>query len=125
MGKVVFVEDDPTIRKLVQAAMRTMPHELHFAMNGREGLEIATRVRPDAIFTDVSMPEMDGIQLADAIRAHPDLAKTPIVFITASVQKDQIARYFAHGATTYLAKPFTTAALRDEIEKVLEATHAR
>ena len=49
------------------------------------------------------MPELDGIQLADAIRARPELAATRIVFITASVQKDQIARYMAHGASGYLA----------------------
>ena len=93
MGRVVFVEDDPTIRKLVQAALRSSPHEVHFATNGREGLELVLRIRPDAVFTDVSMPEMDGLQLADEIRAHPEIAKTPIVFITASVQKDQIDRY--------------------------------
>src|SRR5690349_10226684 len=119
MGRVVFVEDDPTIRKLVQAALRSTDHEVHFAMNGREGLALIARVRPDAIFTDVAMPEMDGIQLADAIRADPALAKTPIVFVTASVQRDQIQRYFAHGATTYLAKPFSTKQLREQVDKLV------
>jgi two-component system OmpR family response regulator len=119
MGKVVFVEDDPMIRKLVQSALRASRHEVHFAMNGREGLALVERVRPDAVFTDVSMPEMDGIQLADAIRAHPDLADTPIVFITASVQREQVDRYFAHGATTYLAKPFSTAQLREQIDALV------
>lgn len=119
MGRVVFVEDDPTIRKLVHAALRSTSHEVHFAMNGREGLALVERVRPDAVFTDVAMPEMDGIQLADAIRAHPELRDTPIVFLTASVQKEQVERYFAHGATTYLAKPFSTAQLRDQVEKVV------
>ena len=119
MGKVVFVEDDPSIRKLVQAALRSTAHEVHFAKNGREGLELVERLQPDAVFTDVAMPEMDGIQLADAIRANPAVAKTPIVFVTASVQKDQIQRYFAHGATTYLAKPFSTAQLREQVEKLV------
>ena len=120
MGRVVFVEDDPTIRKLVHAALRSTSHEVHFAMNGREGLALVERVRPDAVFTDVAMPEMDGIQLADAIRAHPELGDTPIVFITASVQKEQVERYFAHGATTYLAKPFSTAQLREQVAKLVE-----
>ncbi|TMC27757.1 MAG: response regulator [Chloroflexi bacterium] len=119
MGRVVFVEDDPAIRKLVQAALRSTTHELHVATNGREGLELIQRVRPDVVFTDVSMPELDGIQLADAIRARPELAATRIVFITASVQKDQIARYMAHGASGYLAKPFSTKALRDEVARLV------
>jgi len=121
MGRVVFVEDDPQVRKLVQAALRTTPHEVQIATNGREGLELVRRVRPHVVFTDVSMPEMDGVQLADAIRADPELATTPIVFITASVQKEQIARYMAHGASGYLAKPFSTKALRDEIARLVPA----
>lgn len=119
MGRVVFVEDDATIRKVVQAALRSSPHEVHFATNGREGLDLVIRVKPDAVFTDVSMPEMDGLELADAIRARPETANVPIVFITASVQKDQLARYAARGASAYLAKPFSTAQLRAQVEKVV------
>ena len=121
MGRVVFVEDDPAIRKLVQAALRGTTHEVHVATNGREGLELIERVRPDVVFSDVSMPEMDGLELADAIRARPELAGTRIVFITASVQKDQVQRYMAHGASDYLAKPFSTKALRDEVARLLPA----
>lgn len=121
MGTVVFVEDDPTIRKLVQAALRASPHELHFATNGQEGLALIERVKPDVVFTDVSMPEMDGLQLADAIRARPALANVQIVFITASVQREQVERYFAHGAVAYLGKPFSTAALRAHIDKLVPA----
>ena len=119
MGTLLFVEDDATIRKLVQAALRSSEHEVHFATNGREGLDLVLRLRPDAVFTDISMPEMDGLELADAIRARPEVAKTPIVFITASVQKDQVARYEARGAAAYLAKPFSTAELRAQVQRVL------
>ncbi len=122
MGRVVFVEDDPTIRKVVQLALRATPHELHFAVNGREGLALIERVRPDAVFTDVAMPEMDGLQLADAMRERPDLAGIPIVFMTASLQREQIERYFAHGARTYLAKPFSTAELREQVDKLVAAS---
>ncbi|HKW78381.1 MAG TPA: response regulator [Candidatus Limnocylindria bacterium] len=117
MGRVVFVEDDPAIRKLVGVALRSTPHEVHIATNGREGLALALRVRPDAVFTDVSMPEMDGLALADAIRARPELANTRIVFITASVQKEQVERYLARGASAYLAKPFSPKDLRAQVDK--------
>lgn len=119
MATIVWVEDDPTIRKLVHAVLRPLAHDVHFAANGREGLEIIERVRPDIVFTDVAMPVMDGIQLADAIRARPELAATPIVFVTASLQKEQIERYFAHGAVAYLPKPFSTAALREHLDRLL------
>jgi CheY-like chemotaxis protein len=121
MGKVLFVEDDPTIRKMIQAALRNSTHELHFATNGREGLELVDRVRPHCVFTDVSMPEMNGLELADAIRARPDLAEVKIVFVTASLQREQIERYLAHGAVAYLGKPFSPADLRAHIEKFVPA----
>ena len=121
MGKVVFVEDDPAIRKLVQAALRSSPHDIQFATNGREGLELIERVRPDVVFTDLSMPEMDGLLLADAIRARPELAGIKIVFITASLQRDQIDRYIARGASAYIAKPFSTAELRAQVERLVPA----
>jgi len=121
MGRVVFVEDDAAIRKLVQAALRSSPHEVHIATNGREGLELVERVRPDVVFTDVSMPEMDGLQLCDAIRARPHLAETRIVFITASVQREQVDRYMARGAVAYIAKPFSTAELRAQVAKLVPA----
>jgi CheY-like chemotaxis protein len=61
------------------------------------------------------MPEMDGFELADAMRARPDLAHIPIVFMTASVQREQIDECFRHGAAGHLAKPFTMAELRARV----------
>jgi len=115
LSRVIFCEDDPMIRKLVQSALRSTAHQVHFAENGKQGLELIERLRPDVVFTDVAMPEMDGFQLADAIRATPDLAHIPIVFMSASVQRDQIEECFRHGAAGHLAKPFTVAELRSRV----------
>ena len=119
MARVVFVEDDPSIRKLVQAALRSTGHELHLAVNGREGLELVGRARPDVVFTDVAMPEMSGMELADAMRADPALRHIPIVFVTASLQREQVERYFKHGAAAYLAKPFSTKELRERVDQLV------
>ena len=115
MSRIVFCEDDPMIRKLVQAALRASPHEVHFAEDGKAGLALVDRVRPDVIFSDVAMPEMSGFELADAVRADEGLAHIPIVFMTASVQREQIDECFRHGAASHLAKPFTVAELRARI----------
>src|SRR3954468_16619833 len=119
MGKVAWVEDDAQIRKLVQAALRSSPHELHFATNGREGIALVERIRPDVVFTDVSMPEMDGLEMVDAIRANPDLATIRIVFVTASLQREQIERYTARGAEAYIGKPFSPAELRAHVDRLM------
>ena len=112
MSRVVFCEDDPMIRKLVQTALRATSHDVQIAENGKAGLALIARLRPDVVFTDVAMPVMDGFELADAMHAMPDLAHIPIVFLTASVQREQIEECFRHGAVGHLAKPFTMAELR-------------
>lgn len=115
MSKVVFCEDDPIIRKLVQTALRSSTHDVHVAENGRQGLALIEQVRPDVVFTDVVMPEMDGFQMADAMRARPELAHIPVVFMTASVQREEIDECFRHGAAGHLAKPFTMSELRARV----------
>jgi CheY-like chemotaxis protein len=112
VSKVVFCEDDPMIRKLVETALRSTTHDVHIAEDGKRGFALIEEVRPDVVFSDVAMPEMNGFELADAMRATPDLAHIPIVFMTASVQREQVEECFRHGAAGHLAKPFTMAELR-------------
>jgi len=121
MGKIVFCEDDPMIQKLIQAAMRGSGHELHLASDGEEGLALIRRVRPDLIFSDVSMPKLDGFQLGDALKGSAETAGIPLIFVTASVQRAQIAEAEQHGAAAVLPKPFTMAELRARVAEFLPA----
>lgn len=117
MSKIVFCEDDPMIQKLIRAALRSSPHEIHVAPDGSTGLELVKRERPDVVFSDVSMPGIDGYQLGDALKADPELSHIPLVFMTASVQRSQIEEASRHGAAGVLAKPFTMADLRARVNE--------
>jgi CheY-like chemotaxis protein len=86
MTTLVFCEDDPVIQKLIRIATRALPHTVHIAGDGESGLEIIERERPSAVFTDVSMPRLDGMQLLDSLKTRPELADIPVVLMTASVQ---------------------------------------
>src|SRR5207247_11399580 len=99
-------------RELRESGLRAAPVQVPFADNGAKGLALIDRVRPDVVFSDVAMPEMDGFAMADAMHAEPALAHIPIVFITASVQREQIDECFRHGAVGHIAKPFTMTELR-------------
>ena len=121
MAKIVFCEDDPMIQKLIRAAMRGSGHEVHLAVDGEEGLALVRSVRPDLIFSDVSMPKLDGYQLGDALKASPDTAGIPLVFVTASVQRAQVAEAERHGGAGVLPKPFTMAELRRRVADLLPA----
>ena len=121
MGKIAFCEDDPMIQKLMLAAMRGSGHEVHMAADGAEGLALIRKVQPDLVFSDVSMPNLDGYQLGDALKDSPETAKIPVIFVTASVQRAQIQEAALHGGAGVLPKPFTMAELRKRVAELLPA----
>lgn len=117
MAKLVFCEDDALVQKMIRVMLRDLGHQVCFAADGHAGLALIERERPDAVFTDVWMPGMSGLELCDALRARPALAHIPIVLITASVQRDELAAGFRHGATAILKKPFSPAELRAAVAR--------
>jgi CheY-like chemotaxis protein len=116
MSKIVFCEDEVMIQKVFRIMMRSTEHELYLASDGLEGLEVIERVRPDLIFTDISMPICDGYQLADAVKAQPHLAHIPIIFISAFAQRAEMEEGYRHGGVSYIVKPFSAADLYEKIE---------
>jgi CheY-like chemotaxis protein len=119
VARIVFCEDDSQIRKLIEVAMRSTAHTIEMTTNGVEGLAAIERLAPDLIVTDLAMPDMGGFALADAVHAHPAIGHIPIVFVTASVQRGDVAQFSAHGAAGYLAKPFSPRELREKIDGLL------
>lgn len=121
MATVLFCEDDPVIRKLIEVALRNSGHEILIAPDGAAGLEWARRERPAAVFTDLEMPKLNGLDLCDAIRADPELCDIPVVVLTASAQRSQIDEARGRGATDVLLKPFSVGDLRAMVQKHLQA----
>jgi CheY-like chemotaxis protein len=121
MARIVFCEDEEQIRKLIGAAMSSTTHTIEITKNGREGLVAIERIVPDLIVTDLTMPEMDGFALAAAVRSHPALRHIPIMFVTASVQRDEVERFEERGASAHLTKPFSPRALREMIDELVGA----
>jgi CheY-like chemotaxis protein len=121
MVKIVFCEDEKLLQKLFRVLLRSTEHEIYMASDGIEGLAVIKRVHPDLILTDISMPGLDGFQLADAVKADPSLAAIPIVFVTGFAQKYDMEEAARHGARGYLLKPFTTEDLRAVIAAALVA----
>lgn len=120
MSTIVFCEDDPSIRKLIATAMRASAHRIVMAADGEEGYALIRQERPDAIFTDVMMPTVTGIELAKRVRAAEVGVRVPIVFMTASVQTDDLAAYSELTALTPLEKPFGVSELRAKVAETLK-----
>ena len=119
MAKIVVCEDSPAIQKLIQMALRTSGHEVLVAGDGLDGLALIDRERPDVVLTDIAMPGLDGLELIQALRRRPDLAQIPVLLITASAQRHELAEGVRDSVAGHITKPFRTGDLRAAIAKVL------
>ncbi|MTV26039.1 response regulator transcription factor [Nitriliruptoraceae bacterium ZYF776] len=113
MVRVLAVDDDPIILRLLQLNLEMEGHEVATAPDGRAGLEAIRAQRPDLVLLDVMMPHMDGFQVCEAVRADEDaeVAATPIVMLSAKAQEADISRGLDAGANAYVTKPFDPMAL--------------
>ena len=119
MAKILFCEDNPTIIKLIRVAMRESGHEVFFADDGATGLRSARSLKPDLLVTDLAMPNVNGLELYDAIRADPVLGGLPIAFLTASTQRNLVVQAQARSPIAILTKPFSPAGLRADLDRIL------
>ena len=120
MKRILIVEDQSDIRKLIRMTLEFEDYEIHEASEGTQGLHLARGVRPDLMLLDVMMPgEMDGLQVCQAIKSDVNLKSIKAVLLTARGQiRDQEAGRAA-GADEYLVKPFSPLQLIDTIEQLL------
>src|SRR5258708_13310860 len=84
MKKILVIEDEPEMRRNIAALLRFHEYEPIEAENGRKGVEIARREKPDLILCDVMMPEMDGYGVIQALHEDAGLALIPFIFLTAN-----------------------------------------
>lgn len=103
-GTILLVEDEPVTRASMVARLTRLGHRVLEAENGRVGLEVARRERPDLIIVDWMMPEMDGPSFCEAVRRDSLLKLSHILLMTAHDQPAQIAEGLARGADDFLSK---------------------
>ncbi len=120
MTTILIVEDDDAIRNNITRLLKLEGFEIVSATNGREGLERLRQVATDVVISDVSMPEMDGFQLLQAIRADKVLAALPVMLLTALDDRASMRRGMTAGADDYLAKPFTRVELLEALQGLLK-----
>lgn len=106
---IVVIDDDPSIRRLIELILRHEGHRLSLFGTALDILERARADRPDLIITDLMMPHLNGLQLLHALKAEPDLTDIPVILITGAGQQNQVDLALALGAATCLYKPFAQA----------------
>jgi two-component system phosphate regulon response regulator PhoB len=120
MKRILIVEDQSDIRKLIRMTLEFEDYEIHEAADGAFGLRMASAVHPDLVLLDVMMPgEMDGLQVCKAIKSNPALAGMKVVLLTARGQARDRESGSQAGADEYLVKPFSPLQLIETIERLL------
>lgn len=105
-ARILIVEDDPSALTLLKKIINSKrEYELDVARNGREGLEKARAFRPDLVISDYVMPEMDGIDLCQALKADSELGNPIFMMLSSISESDRKAQGLSLGADEYLAKP--------------------
>jgi DNA-binding response OmpR family regulator len=119
--RVLVVDDEPNIVMSLEFLMRRAGFEVQVARNGREALDALEGAAPDLLLLDVMMPEFDGYEVCERIRARPEWNGTKIVMLTARGREVERERGLALGADAYVTKPFSTRDLVDKVKHMLGA----
>lgn len=106
LGRVLVVDDDEVIRRLISVNLGLEGYEITTAVDGEECLELVHEVQPDLVTLDVVMPRLDGIRTAARLKGDPRTAHLKIVMISACAQSEDVARAREAGVDAYLTKPF-------------------
>ncbi len=120
MAKIVIAEDEPDIRELIAFTLRFAGHEVITGANGQEGYQLAKQHKPDLVMLDVRMPKMTGYEACQSIKAEPEIAHIPVIFLSAKGQETEIEQGLSVGAEQYLLKPFAPDQLTQQVTEVLK-----
>ena len=119
--RILYIEDNEQNFYLVNFILTKLGHEVHWARDGREGIDMATRQDHDLILLDIQLPVMDGYEVARNLRLHPELEKTPIVALTSYAMTGDREKALDAGCTGYIEKPIDPEDLLAVIQKIFDA----
>ena len=105
--KILVVDDEPTIVRLMEFILARQGHEMLIAVNGEEALQKIRAHQPDLVLLDIMMPRIDGYEVAQQLRANPETASLPIIMLSAKAQEEDIRRGAEVGVDDYVTKPFS------------------
>lgn len=115
--RVLIVDDSRAIRTMIGRIMKELGFETCDAGNGREAITVLeSGPLPELALVDWNMPEMNGLEFVEAVRARPEWADIRLVMVTTETEMTQVARALTAGANEYVMKPFTADVLREKLE---------
>ena len=117
--RILFVDDEAHIRKLVSTYLEKRGYAVALASDGLEALRLIHQAPPDLVITDVNMPGIDGMELVRRVRQSPRTARIPVLMLSARRQNEEILRGYEAGADEYVPKPIELTLLVAKVETLL------
>lgn len=120
MARVLLIDDDQSNLDFMRKLLQLEGHDLVWAADGRQGLEVVRQFRPDLVICDVIMPHLGGYAVLETMRADPQFSRVPIILFSAAMNEEARAMGLRRGAAEVLGKPFDLVLLRGAIRRSLE-----
>lgn len=121
MASILIVDDSPEVRVALTATLEDAGHTVSEAVDGRDAVEQATLVQPDAIILDINMPDIDGITALRGLRSDPITRDVPVVMLTAVADMDHVQTAIAAGAQDYVLKPWDADTVIERLWNAMES----
>ena len=119
--KFLVVDDFSTMRRIVRGLLKELGcNHVSEAEDGAVAMGMLRSQHFDFVISDINMPNMDGFQLLEAIKAEESLRQLPVLMVTAEARKEDIVRAAQDGAAGYIVKPFTKATLEEKVQKIMQ-----
>lgn len=117
--KILVADDEVSITELIRKSLEREGYQVIVANDGSEALRKIHSEQPDLVILDVVMPVLDGYEVLEAMRAHPETASIPVVMLTAFPSDVGAVAAFEHEADSYLSKPFDPEVLLSLVRRLL------
>ena len=118
--EVLIIDDNSDIRSYLRRALSST-YKVSEAVDGKSGLEMARRIVPDLVISDIMMPVMDGLEFCSQLKQDKAISHIPVILLTARSLDEQRADGYKHGADAYIAKPFSLELLFSRIDNLIES----
>jgi two-component system phosphate regulon response regulator PhoB len=121
VAKILIVEDDEDLQKMLSIALNQEKYELHYAFNGKEGYEKILSIQPDVVLLDLMLPMLNGVEIIKLVTTNTLVRDIPIIVMTAFGDRADMleSSIKAQGVREYLRKPFEIGTMKSTIKRML------
>jgi DNA-binding response OmpR family regulator len=124
-AKILVIDDEPEITDVIETFLAEAGYQCLTENTPQEAIDKARKFKPDVILLDIMMPGVDGYSICQQLRAEPDFAHVPIIFLTGKDRGEDMGRSFKSGGDMFIKKPFSCERLLEIVNIVLMSSGQR